>query len=288
MLFTTTGAYDSITSLGDAELIANINASAIATFNQTDGNQRVSAMLNNFETNNFKELEHDSCVSEYSQLFFTDYGDLILVLNGTIQYEANGAGYDINSTMDYLDAFANSVSCDSNTSIIQNSCITNITNGTNAAWWLAESVASNSTKPGCLKGSNGLCPTDNATMMNITHCLAEIVPKYCKLQMSTPLAVVVIAANAVKIIAMLVTICLKADPVLNIGDAVSSFLQKPEITRAVLNPWKRGISSDSDRAARESLGEHDSLIRLAAINQQTPLRWCDAVSVVRWRTCMFL
>jgi len=270
MLFTTTSAYDSITSVADTNIMANIKP-ITSMLNQTSGYERVGAMLNRFEIGDFKTVEHADCVTQYSQLFFTAHGDLILTVNGTTQYPPV-----VDNTEGYLDAFVNMVTCIDNETIMQDACITSITNTLNSShWWIGQNVSSN-------------WPAPLFVGRNITQCLVESLPEHCKLQLSTSLAVAVIAANSVKIIAMLVTTRLKADPIMNLGDAISSFLQKPEASRTSLHPSERNQSSKSEQTTFNSMEEQESLIRPEDLKIQTRLRWHDAVGAIRWRLCVFL
>ncbi|DAA77384.1 TPA_exp: Uncharacterized protein A8136_6644 [Trichophyton benhamiae CBS 112371] len=64
----------------------------------------------------------------------------------------------------------------------------------------------------------------------IKYCLAEVAQPHCKLQYSLPLTVVVMVFILVKVI----TICYVAvtihTPILTVGDAIASFLEKPDTT----------------------------------------------------------
>jgi hypothetical protein len=63
----------------------------------------------------------------------------------------------------------------------------------------------------------------------VKKCLSEPTGQKCKLKFSVPLAIVVIVFNAIKALALLVGISqLRDDPMLTVGDAVMSFLQRPD------------------------------------------------------------
>ena len=67
--------------------------------------------------------------------------------------------------------------------------------------------------------------------VRIDYCLSEIVPGGCKLQFSVSMLVTVIAMNACKSITMLLTLYRGREvPLITVGDAVSSFLNKPDQT----------------------------------------------------------
>ncbi|KAL3440941.1 hypothetical protein BJX65DRAFT_17229 [Aspergillus insuetus] len=63
----------------------------------------------------------------------------------------------------------------------------------------------------------------------ISSCLSQRVPQYCRLQYSLPLTIVVIVANLVKAIVLCYMSFSQSDPpMLTTGDAVASFLNKPD------------------------------------------------------------
>lgn len=228
-----------------------------STLNQTGRHERVGAMLNSFETGDFKTVQRADCVTQYSQLFFTAHGDLILTVNDTLLYDSiNG------STESYLNTFTSTLSCFDSETIMQDACISSVTGWNSSSWWVDSSVP-------LFSGQN------------VSQCLVESLPEHCKLQLSTFLAVAVIAANVVKIVAMLVTMRLKADPIMNLGDAISSFLQRPEASRIPSH------SSERSQSTFGAIEEQESLMRPEDLNMQGRLRWHDAVSSMRWKLCMF-
>jgi hypothetical protein len=63
----------------------------------------------------------------------------------------------------------------------------------------------------------------------VKKCLSEPTGQKCKLNFSVPLAIVVIVFNVIKALALLVGISqLRNDSMLTVGDAVMSFLQRPD------------------------------------------------------------
>jgi hypothetical protein len=65
--------------------------------------------------------------------------------------------------------------------------------------------------------------------LRVNKCFSERTGQNCKLNFSVPLVVVVIVFNAIKALALLVGISqLRNDPMLTVGDAVASFLQRPD------------------------------------------------------------
>lgn len=107
---------------------------------------------------------------------------------------------------------------------------------------------------------------------DIDHCLAEMAPQECKLEYSLPLAVGVIIANCVKVLLLTgIPVFISDTPLLTMGDAVSSFLTKPD---------------------KSTKGQ--CLLSLEEVEQPdgVPLRyrkecrfWASGVSKLRWATC---
>ena len=65
----------------------------------------------------------------------------------------------------------------------------------------------------------------------IASCYSEIVPEQCTYSANLPIIAVVMACNLLKALAMLcVAFYLGGNPIITVGDALSSFLQKPDPT----------------------------------------------------------
>lgn len=62
----------------------------------------------------------------------------------------------------------------------------------------------------------------------VRYCFAEEVTKRCMLQVSKTLIIIVTATNLIKLLMMLATLRFTRRPIMNIGDAVSSFLLAPD------------------------------------------------------------
>jgi len=69
--------------------------------------------------------------------------------------------------------------------------------------------------------------------VRVSYCLSEVPREHCKLRLSLPIAIIVVFFNAMKAICM-VTILLRLGekmndpPILNLGDTVSSFLERSD------------------------------------------------------------
>lgn len=129
-----------------------------------------------------------------------------------------------------------------------------------------------------------LAQADTWKMGNATvqYCVSESMPERCSLQYSLHIMIAVIICNAVKSICMfLVVFKSKDDPLVTVGDAITSFLNVPdEMTTAMCTISKRDI----DR------GIWEFVIAVVAWKQWYPRRlfWHCAASRRRWLICNFL
>ena len=77
-----------------------------------------------------------------------------------------------------------------------------------------------------IDGSNDCEQTYTAP---VQYCLAEPFAAHCTINVSTKLLTTVIVCNVLKICCMLATLCVRGfKPLANVGDAISSFLQRPD------------------------------------------------------------
>ncbi|GBF62717.1 hypothetical protein TMEN_5282 [Trichophyton mentagrophytes] len=111
----------------------------------------------------------------------------------------------------------------------------------------------------------------------IKYCLAEVAQPHCKLQYSLPLTVVVMVFILVKAI----TICYVAitidTPILTVGDAIASFLEKPDTT-------VRGkcLLSMKDLTGLSNTYDPFWIRRNRWVFFHKPKQWRSAVSPGRW------
>ncbi|QMW25983.1 hypothetical protein G4B84_001228 [Aspergillus flavus NRRL3357] len=107
----------------------------------------------------------------------------------------------------------------------------------------------------------------------VGYCLAELPPQRCKLEYSVPLAIIVIVFNLVKAIIIGYTAASATKkPILTTGDAVASFMQKPdEFTRGQCLLSRESVKTRPCRTSYKS-----------STFNSTPKRWHAAVSVKRY------
>ncbi|RMZ81806.1 hypothetical protein DV738_g2021, partial [Chaetothyriales sp. CBS 135597] len=128
----------------------------------------------------------------------------------------------------------------------------------------------------------------------VQYCISETVDESCSLNGNILIIITVIACNAVKAALMLfVAFRLHGSPLITIGDAVASFLQRPDLTTEGLCLLTRqDVTRENEkiRLGRKSVLEQPRLWPLN-LGATTPrgqpatnhrYRWCQAASWWRW------
>ncbi len=123
---------------------------------------------------------------------------------------------------------------------------------------------------------------------SVQYCLAEPTNEQCSLQFSMGIAILVVILNLVKLIVMALTLLSAFDnddpPLLTMGDAVSSFLEKPD-------SMSKGMCLISGSRIKElgvTLWHRQAHERVVRYPGDIRPRWSRAVSTRRWLTCLFL
>ncbi|KAF2489259.1 hypothetical protein BU16DRAFT_567439 [Lophium mytilinum] len=116
----------------------------------------------------------------------------------------------------------------------------------------------------------------------VSHCLSKSAPRHCKICISLPLMLVVIAMNVVKAAIMIgVARRTRNGPLLTIGDAISTYLEDSD-------PYTKGLSASGKsyfvNHSKQEHPWHTSAYQLTLKRQ----RWFTAVSRKRWIFCIAL
>ncbi|EHY56089.1 hypothetical protein HRR83_006539 [Exophiala dermatitidis] len=116
---------------------------------------------------------------------------------------------------------------------------------------------------------------------DVQYCLSERVPESCSYSANIPIVAAVIVANLVKVLVMtFVAFWLRDDPFITIGDAVESFLNRPDRTTEGLCLLTK---DDVRRLSRMHKGWNDeSISREAKVARLRPVRWAKSASRTRW------
>jgi hypothetical protein len=137
---------------------------------------------------------------------------------------------------------------------------------------------------------------------NISHCLVVEADEKCRLQFSPAITLIVIVCSAIKVACLfLAAQCDQDEVLLTIGDALSSFLSRPDettkggcfMTRSTVLLGSQSMDPDEDQA-RSTLTNNGRSERLDTIrtgyslNKMYPetlapgLRWLRAPGRRRW------
>ena len=124
----------------------------------------------------------------------------------------------------------------------------------------------------------GIFANDSSPCVYIQHCLSERVNECCKLQFSLVITIFVIMCNLIKTICI-GTIAWKQDPepLVTLGDAISSFLDRPDVTTEG--------NCITGRTRFETIKPWESI---SSIWEPKRLRWFRAASLRRWLVCNIL
>jgi hypothetical protein len=236
----------------------------------------------------FKTLSNEECINKYSGSFITDAADVIgitkdaldsitnttvwvystlqevQVINGAWLYHAdiqNSAGVIIPTprgdfSVGHLLICADHVREQEDSSWTEKYCSINDISRNSTSW----SVFGKS----------------------ISYCLSEIRPEQCQLQFSITILWVVIVFNLIKALSMLwILFRLRDHPLVTLGDAVSSFLQRPDQTTKGYCLLSR---ADVERGQWPGVSSYESSLR----DQSSGRRWFGAVTKRRAYACIML
>lgn len=213
---------------------------------------------------NLERLENAECVSAYAQTFQAVRGDVVLILDH--------AGTNGIASFESLD--------------LANMPSIGIADEVPEPYpWMCGSAPSNG---GYSLECTGRGLTDATHDPNnrrsggkrIRYCLSAKPPQYCKLQLSLPLILMVIAFNLCKTVVMLVVAFdTKEEPLLTLGDAIASFIGRTDNSTKDLNLASKFTCS------RWGTGWDPA--RTPLVYTPKTHCWYRAVSKVRWFGCDF-
>ena len=119
---------------------------------------------------------------------------------------------------------------------------------------------------------------DRVRQMDIQYCLSRPVPENCKLQFSLAIMIVVIICNLFKAVCMgLIAWRQDPEPLVTLGDAISSFLDHPDITTV------GNCTFGKSRSIRTK-----SWDSVPSIWNPKSRRWFQSASKKRWFVCNVL
>lgn len=119
---------------------------------------------------------------------------------------------------------------------------------------------------------------------DIKYCLAERIEQHCRLLYSSGLLITVIVLNAFKVFIMLyLAFGILETPLMTIGDAISSFLQRPDPTTKGM-----GLAAKRDFRRQEQISRNFSALTDPKQYRSEPKSRSKGASISRWIVCMFL
>lgn len=138
---------------------------------------------------------------------------------------------------------------------------------------------------GCPPASPNACTLVNGSVyfdVPIEYCLAQSFPGQCTVRMSTWILEAVIACNAAKLLCLLILGFCRYEPIATIGDAIASFLQRPDVSTI-------GAGALSSIQVKRHWQE-SSVIKnpQAGPFRRKKRRWGKAVEAWRWISCLVL
>ena len=120
----------------------------------------------------------------------------------------------------------------------------------------------------------------------VQYCLAKSVKPACSVGVSFPILVVVIVCNSIKVICLLLALLTKFQPLVTVGDAIASFMARPDdSTYGHCNLSARNVR-DGDWKPN-----HYGPFKAPAIPKawkSYQYRWCSGASAQRWILCSVL
>ena len=266
----------------DVELLVPIYTSAEGLYNVWPETLRdtLETTLQDYQKNltQLAVLENNACIETYTAPIISSQSDLLVVFNYS---DADGSDISksllgllpnvesqlVDSTFDY--AFC----------LFPGTCDASA----NPQNWSSDGFARAAANPenyGFFNGALGLVDQEVEPMngMAVQCCLSQRVEDHCKLHFSLVILVVVMICNLIKTICM-GWIAWKQDPepLVTLGDAIVSFLDRPDITT------KGCCINGKSRFERSR-----SWVSLASEWHYKPIRWFRTASERRWLVCNIL
>ncbi|KAE8318728.1 hypothetical protein BDV41DRAFT_560561 [Aspergillus transmontanensis] len=221
--------------------------------NEETANDALNRLRAGAQNGTLQRLDISQCVNAYATDFQTTYGSLILVTNDTDQFQSvaqqttflpeENLGTSASDPYQWI--------CSAQATAKEHTCSQLLSD-------VKEQVSKNSWY---------------VDRYRVGYCLAERPPQRCKLEYSLPLAIIVIAFNLVKAIIIGYTAASATKkPILTTGDAVASFMQRPDdFTRGQCLLTRESVKTRPCRPSYKS-----------STFNSTPKRWHAAVSGKRY------
>ncbi|KAF2465848.1 uncharacterized protein BDR25DRAFT_395979 [Lindgomyces ingoldianus] len=182
-------------------------------------NPTADTLFRNAKAGHLEKLTRIECIEAYAQSFQASHGSLFLVINETwAKHPSTQTPYPPN-VGDFIDSIRLTVQV-----------------GCDMSGWVCETnvSASDITCNRCNRQEMANLKSQNTWPVRgylIDHCLSERTEEKCKIHFSVHIAVLVIIMNTVKVIIFTsIAWKIREAPLMNIGDAIVSFIKEPDPT----------------------------------------------------------
>ena len=219
-------------------------------------------------------LENNACIEAYTAPIISSESNLLVVLNysdasnnSLLAVLPNVESRSVNANFDYAFCLFPGT-CDAST---------------NSQNWSTDGFARAIAYPEDYKFSNREWEfvneeVESMTGIRVHYCLSQRVEEHCKLQFSLVIMVIVMICNLIKTVCM-GWIAWKQDPepLVTLGDAIVSFLDRPDITmKGCCIKGKSRFEGSRSWASLPSRWDYK------------PIRWFRTASERRWLVCNIL
>lgn len=219
--------------------------------------------------NDLVRLDPVECINAYNHNPLTDYANVLVVTD--VPSSGNTSILNLWTT-ELWELYPETWMCSTVEDHVPTLCDASslVATAAGGKWSLFGMLVDNRSEPGIDRWAD--CE-ENRKSYNVQYCLAQPTrPEACYIGIVTDTLAAVIASNAVKVIC-LIWICfwLRRRPLLTIGDAVASFLERPD-------PWTNNMGTlEAASHAKQSSYEEVSKIWVGGRK-----RWFRAVRARRW------
>ncbi|OQE46496.1 hypothetical protein PENCOP_c001G06293 [Penicillium coprophilum] len=162
--------------------------------------------------------------------------------------------------------------------------------------YIQANTTSNITASGYVIACNGLSNTESRTY-SIDGCLVIKSEERCQLLYSPPICIIIALATFLKVVAIFLAARIgryRSPPLLTVGDAVASFMEKPDSTTEGMcwlsnadvrrGAWK--VYQKSDDPAEEPLERAGQRVPMEYRRLSQRKHWLQAPSPIRWVTTL--
>lgn len=208
----------------------NIGSALTADFDRTEWEESLKYMQHN--TDQLTNLSNHDCISAYgSNLYQSDWGNVLLVTNATAGFEV--VPEPVNDNYTVIMALENTPNDDAMTGATMNWLCGDVYHDEGSTCSLSKALDQSSTWHLWSSMSHHAGDsTYNAseTSALVKYCLAEKRASPCSVQIASPFLTVVVLCNLVKLACIVVMLYRMENfqPLLSVGDAIASFLYEPD------------------------------------------------------------